>query len=142
MNVVFKHEFGYLDLPIIAADFQEKEKKEDIVLKESVLEEDIDEDKTEISQAPKLRLIKNECRHENAISVKENSELHSENSENEETTCHGVEQNSPRITSFEKEDEEELNEEYTHATDLFDPVEGDINSLPNDHVYGFDIKKI
>ncbi|MDP5012734.1 MAG: type IV secretion system DNA-binding domain-containing protein, partial [Alphaproteobacteria bacterium] len=136
VNVVFKHEFGYLDLPIIAADFQEKDKKENIVLKESVLEEDIDENKTDISQAPKLRLVKNECRHESAISVNEYSELHSEN---KETTSRAVEQNSPLITSFEKEEEEEeRNEEYTHATDVFDPVENETNSLPNDHVYGFD----
>jgi len=85
VNVVFKYEFDYLDLPIIAADFDEKERKTEAVLEKSESEPTADEETTESAQPPKLRLVGNNYKTDTADLVKKETESDEESDEDKES---------------------------------------------------------
>jgi hypothetical protein len=126
VNVVFKYEFGYLNLSIIAADFVEKEKSVETMFEKSDIKAIIDDPTAETVQPFKLRLVCNDDRQDNRVKVKENAELETKNVDKESEDSDF----SEALVDKKAEEGEETNDdvykniedECIQAKEVFDPI--------------------
>ena len=140
VNVVFKYDFAYLDLPIIAVDFIEKDKiPKEAILEKNEIDPAIDDDEMEKEQLFKLRLVGKGVIQDNILNVQDNSEL---NLENKDVIFRDSEEDDSCVASIEQKQDGEQEEECIHATDVFEPIGTEMDSLQNDQMCGFDMKKV
>ncbi len=144
VNVVFKHEFGYLDLPIIAADFVEKEKVEKIESMGAEREDAVCAVENEKVMAGKLRLVDKDYFSDDICLVENVHQLDDKNLD----AAWKIEAESSCIeTLMEKSEEVEIrradsDDECIYAQEVFEPADVSAVDMSIEQAFKFELSKI
>lgn len=135
VNVVFKHEFGYLKLPIIAADFEEKEKEKSVFLIKDESEVDMAQTDESKHVLGKLRLVKSGIHLSEHLPAENASEEGCEMINDADERC--IEKNN-HVETGNREIEDEV---YVHEKDMFESMTNE-EKIPKGQVFKFGLDKI
>jgi type IV conjugative transfer system coupling protein TraD len=135
VNVVFKHEFGYLKLPVIARDFEEKEKEKSVFLIKNEIEVDMAQTGESKHVPGKLRLVRNGIHLSEQLPVENATEEGCEMINDADERC--IEKKD-HVETEKRETEGEI---YVHEKDVSESMKNEVK-MPKGQVFKFGLDKI